>query len=45
MMWLKDFIGELVLQENPTGIAAKTKSQTGGKGFLGFLLNTPDEVL
>ena len=28
---------ELVHKENPTGIAAKTKSQTGGKGFLGFL--------
>jgi hypothetical protein len=35
-MWLQDFIGELVLQENPTGTAAKTTSQTGGKGFLGF---------
>jgi len=45
VIWLKDFIWELVHKENPTGIAAKTKSQTGGKGFLGFSLRSANDVL
>jgi len=44
MMWLQDFIGELVLQENPTGTTSKTKSTTWKKGFLGFLLKSADDV-
>ena len=43
-MWLQDFIGELVLQENPTGTTSKTKSTTWKKGFLGFLLKSADDV-
>jgi hypothetical protein len=37
MVWLQDFIGELVFQENPVGTTAKTPSTTWKKGFLGFL--------
>jgi hypothetical protein len=36
-MWLQDFIWMLAYKENPVGTAAKTKSQTGGKGFYCFL--------
>ena len=43
-MWLQDFIGELVLQENPTGTTSKTKSTTWEKGFLCFLLKSADDV-
>ncbi len=37
MVWLQDFIGKLVFQENPVGITSKTQSATWKKGFLGFL--------
>ena len=43
-MWLQDFIGELVLQENRAGTAAKTQSTTWEKGFLCFLLKSADDV-
>ena len=33
MVWLQDFIGELVLQENPAGTTSKTQSTTWEKGF------------
>ena len=42
-MWLQDFIGELVLQENRAGTAAKTQSTTWEKGFLCFLLKSADK--
>ena len=45
MIWLQDFIWKLAYKENPTDIAAKTKSQTGGKGFLGFSLRSANDVL
>ena len=45
MMWLQDFIGELVLQENRAGTTSKTQSTTWKKGFLCFLLTSADDVL